>query len=170
MRRNSKEGLYLPDTADTLAQKRRWRGCKIERDVELRDYITDKVAMARWSPGRIPGRMKADNLAFHACAETIYRFIYSPAAKQYNLIGHLFKAKPKRSGVRGRKTRKTPIPNRIPIALRPEAVNNRSEFGHWEGDLVLYQAGGNLLTMQERNPVLPSSLKTPPNTKKEPNR
>ena len=167
LRRNSREGLYLPDTADNLAHQRRWSGCKIERDEGLRDYITHQVAMAHWSPGRISGRMKQEHLSFHACAETIYRFIYSPAAKQYSLIGHLFKAKPKRSGIRGRKARKTPIPNRIPIQQRPEAVNDRTEFGHWEGDLVHYQRQReNLLTLQERTSRLILIAKNPSKHKK----
>jgi len=57
LRRNAREGLYLPDTAERLAKERRWRGCKIERDPELRGYITSQIAMARWSPGRLAGRM-----------------------------------------------------------------------------------------------------------------
>ena len=39
------------------------------------------------------------------------------------------------------------------IALRPEEANNRSEFGHWEGDLVLGSKKGSkecLLTLVER--------------------
>jgi transposase, IS30 family len=162
LRRNSREGCYLPDTAGHLAKERRWRGSKIERDGKLRGYITDKVAMARWSPERISGRMKLDKLPFHACAETIYRFIYSPAGKQHSLYWHLFKAKPKRTGKLGRKARKTPIPNRIPIQLRPEAANKRTEMGHWEGDLVQYQRQReNLLTMQERKSRLVLIAKNP---------
>jgi IS30 family transposase len=168
IKRNQEAGRrYLPDTAANLAKERRWRGCKIERDERLRDYITDKLVMEQWSPERLSGRMKLDNLPFHACHETIYRFIYSPAAKQYSLTGHLFKAKPRRTGIRGRKARKTPIPNRIPIQLRPEAVNNRSAFGHWEGDLVLYQGQrGNLLTLQERKSRLLLIAKNPSKHKK----
>ncbi len=123
--------------------------------------------MAKWSPERLAGRMKRDNLPFHACAETIYRFIYSPAGKEHSLYEHLFKAKPKRTGKLGRKPRKTPIPNRIPIQLRPEAANNRTEWGHWEGDLVQYQRQHeNLLTMQERKSRLTLIAKNPSKHKK----
>jgi IS30 family transposase len=167
LRRNSKEGLYLPDTADNLARKRRWSGCKIERDGKLRGHITSQIAMARWSPGRLAGRMRRDKTPYYACAETIYRFIYSPAGKQHNLYEHLFKAKPKRTRKQGRKARKTPIPNRVSIDLRPEAANNRSEIGHWEGDLVQYQRQHeNLLTMQERKSRLTLIAKNPSKHKK----
>jgi IS30 family transposase len=151
LRRNRTHGLYLPDTADSLAKKRRWRGSKIERDAELRGYITSQIAMAYWSPDRLAGKMRCDKTPFYACAETIYRFIYSPAGQAYNLAAHLFKAKPKRTPKIGRKLRKTTIPNRVSIDLRPAGANDRSEIGHWEGDLVHYQRQReNLLTMQER--------------------
>jgi len=162
LRRNTKDGLYLPDTAERLAKERRTGGCKIERDDKLRGYITSQIAMARWSPGRLAGRMRRDKTPYYACAETIYRFIYSPAGKELSLYQHLFKAKPKRTRKYARKPRKTPIPNRVPIQLRPEVANNRSEFGHWEGDLVQYQRQHeNLLTMQERKSRLTLIAKNP---------
>ena len=167
LRRNSRDGLYLPDTADRLACERRWSGSKIARDERLRGYITSQIAMARWSPGRLAGRMRRDKTPYYACAETIYSFIYSPAGKELSLYQHLFKAKPKRTRKYARKPRKTPIPNRVPIQLRPEAANNRSEFGHWEGDLVLYQRQReNLLTLQERKSRLTLIAKNPSKHKK----
>ena len=162
LRRNARDGLYLPDTASRLARERRWRGSKIERHEALRGYITSKIAMASWSPFRISGRMKHDKTAFYACAETIYRFVYSPAGRQHNLPALLFKAKPKRTAKYSRKPRKTPIPNRVPIQQRPEAANTRAEFGHWEGDLVLFQGQcENLLTLQERTSRLTLIAKNP---------
>jgi IS30 family transposase len=162
LRRNVREGLYLPDTAGILARERRWRGSKIERDEALRGYITSKIAMAGWSPGRLAGKMKRDGAAFYACAETIYRFIYSPAGAEHSLYPHLFKAKPRRTRKQGRKPRKTPIPNRVPIQQRPEVANNRSEIGHWEGDLVQYQQQReNLLTLQDRKSRLILIAKNP---------
>jgi len=164
---NETNGLYLPDTAERLAKERRWSGCKIERDERLRDYIISQIAMARWSPGRLAGRMRRDKTPYYACAETIYRFIYSPAGKQHSLYGHLFKAKPKRTRKQGRKARKTPIPNRVPIQERCEAANHRSEIGHWEGDLVQYQKQHeNLLTMHDRKSRLVLIAKNPSKHKK----
>ena len=42
----------------------------------------------------------------------------------------------KRKKQSGRKVHRSHIPDRISIRNRPEAINNRSEFGHWEGDTV----------------------------------
>jgi transposase, IS30 family len=152
IKRNKTNGLYLPDTAEVLTKERRWRGCKIERDKELRDYILQRLAMENWSPLRISGKMKVDKTTSYACPETIYRFIYSPAGKPYQLYEHLFKAKPRRTLKQGRKPRKILIPNRISIHDRPEQATNRAEVGHSEGDLVLFQGQReNLLTLQDRH-------------------
>jgi IS30 family transposase len=162
LKRNKNNGLYLPDTAQMLATRRRQRGCKIERNKELRDYICSKLATENWSPLRISGRMKRDKTTSYACPETIYRFIYSPAGKAYQLYEHLFKAKPKRTHKKGKKIRKILIPNRISIHDRPEAAANRAEIGHWEGDLVLYQGQReNLLTLQDRHSRLILIAKNP---------
>lgn len=44
------------------------------------------------------------------------------------------------------------IPERVSIAERPEVVNQRQEFGHWEGDLMMFSRGinSNLITLRER--------------------
>jgi len=42
----------------------------------------------------------------------------------------------KKKGI-GRKERKTKIPNRVPIDQRPQAVESRTQFGHWEGDSLV---------------------------------
>lgn len=44
--------------------------------------------------------------------------------------------KRKKKGI-GRKERKTKIPNRVPIDERPKFVEERKEFGHWEGDSLV---------------------------------
>jgi IS30 family transposase len=76
----------------------------------------------------------------------------APLANLISLYPHLFKAKDKRTTKQGRKPRKILIPNRISMHDRPEAATNRSEIGHWEGDLVQYQGQReNLLTMQDRH-------------------
>ena len=49
------------------------------------------------------------------------------------------------------KRRREPIPGRHAIHERPQAVDWRQEFGHWEGDLLQFRTQrGNLLTLIER--------------------
>jgi len=88
---------------------------------ELKNPVRDG-----WSPDQIAGRLKKDypnNTHWRITAETIYRWIYNPNQK-------------KRKKKSGRKVHRSHIPDRISIRNRPEAINNRSEFGHWEGDTV----------------------------------
>jgi IS30 family transposase len=44
------------------------------------------------------------------------------------------------------------IPERVSIHARPEAINKRSEFGHFEGDLTFCKGNRsvNLLILTER--------------------
>jgi len=42
----------------------------------------------------------------------------------------------KRRSKRGRRIKKTKIPNRIGINERPEIINRRREFGHRESDTI----------------------------------
>jgi IS30 family transposase len=71
--------------------------------------------------------------------EAIYQYIYHPGtAGREELIGQLVRAhrKRKKKGV-GRKERKPGIPNRISIMERPVSADNRSRYGHWEGDSLV---------------------------------
>ncbi|MBI5903863.1 MAG: IS30 family transposase [Deltaproteobacteria bacterium] len=51
----------------------------------------------------------------------------------------------------GEKERKTRIPNRVPIDQRPQSVENRTRFGHREGDsLVSIKSLAALSSLVER--------------------
>lgn len=72
-----------------------------------------------------------------ASAETIYQFIYSKHGLKLNLPSYL-KFRCKRRGFRKSCKRKKPnITNLVSIHARPEAINERSEVAHWEGDLII---------------------------------
>ena len=38
---------------------------------------------------------------------------------------------------KGKKAKRTLIPNKTNIHDRPEAINNKSEYGHYEGDIIV---------------------------------
>jgi IS30 family transposase len=48
--------------------------------------------------------------------------------------------------------RKPRIPKEILITSRPDVINKRDEFGHWECDLMIFKKGvkTNLITLRER--------------------
>ena len=71
--------------------------------------------------------------------ESIYQFIYSLEGRKQNLRQYLRRAHRIRRKKNGRKHRKDiRIPNRVDIEKRPKTVEKRIQFGHWEGDNVVY--------------------------------
>jgi IS30 family transposase len=138
-------GEYKPASADRIALSKRRRLSKIERPSPLRTYIGERLAMG-WSPERIAGRLRLEE----SSVESIYRFIHRPRVKPEKLYRFLPRAKATRRR-RYFKRRRQPIPGRRSIDERPQAVENREEFGHWEGDLMQFRTQrGNLLTLCER--------------------
>jgi IS30 family transposase len=105
-----------------------------------------------WSPEQIAGRMELDGLEHAVSAESIYRHIFSPAGRRDGLPKYLPQRKSRR-GRRARNGKREPgIPDRVPIAQRPAIVEERTEFGHWEGDLMHFRRQRDiLLTLQERS-------------------
>ena len=143
------KGGYKPASADRIAWSRCRRISRIERLGPLGDYVRDRLAMG-WSPEQIVGRLRLEGSEHGVSHESIYRFIYRPKVRGEKLYRFLPRAKATR-GRRYFKRRREPIPNRRPIAQRPETVASRKEFGHWEGDLMQFRTQrGNLLTLCER--------------------
>ena len=150
LRRNAlPRGEYKPGSADRIALSRCRRLSRIERLSPLRTYVGDRLAMG-WSPEQIAGRLRLEGSEHTVGTETIYRFIYRPRMKPEKLHRFLPRAKATR-GRRYFKRRREPIPGRRSIHQRPDAVEDRQEFGHWEGDLMQFHTQrGNLLTLCER--------------------
>ncbi|CAA6603672.1 transposase (fragment) [Rhodospirillaceae bacterium LM-1] len=147
LRRNAlpKSG-YKPASADRMALSRRRRLSRIERLNPLRTYVGDGLAMG-WSPEQIAGRLRQEGSEHSVGVETIYRFIYRPRVLQEKLYRFLPHAKSCR-GRRYFKSRREPLQGRRSIHERPQNAASRSEFGHWEGDLMQFRTQrGNLLTL-----------------------
>lgn len=97
-----------------------------------------------WSAEQIEGRigyLLDNSLAGKGIAtisyEAIYQFVFSPPGKLLGLPELLPWKRKKRYRKQGRKPQRERIPNRTSIHSRPDKVNNREEFGHWEGDTVI---------------------------------
>lgn len=142
-------GYYVPDTANRKNEKRRHNARKqryLEKSSRLREYVLDKLKDG-WTPQLISGRMLID-LGITVNHETIYQFIYSKEGRKNNWRQYLPRAHRIRHKKKGRKHQKGKIPNRIDISKRPLVVDKRSEFGHWEGDSVLYRGHRQALATQ----------------------
>ena len=142
LRRNTHQKFhqYLPDTAERKTLKRKERGRKVRyvvKDEALKRNII-RLLKGGWSPDLIAGRLKrAKHTALNQ--ESIYQFIYSLAGRKQNLRQYLRRAHRVRRKRYGRTHRKQgKIPNRVDITKRPHAVEKRRQFGHWEGDNVVY--------------------------------
>ena len=121
-------------------------------DDNLRNFAVDKIINCRWSPAAISGRLKAfPELKLKASYETIYKFVFSPEGIALNLPSYL-KRKKKVRGFRYRKSKRNTIVDLVPISTRPEYINNRSEFGHFEADLLIISGtkGTNIISIIER--------------------
>ena len=141
---------YSPCVANDIARmKRRKAGRKKVLDnSEIRDYVEEKVKLG-WAPEIVSGRLPIDKPGYVASHETIYQYVYG---QSWDLVGYL----PRRHRWRQpknklRKTQGSRIPNRLSIDLRPEVINQREEFGHWESDLLVsHQSKNALNVMVER--------------------
>lgn len=151
---SAKYGCYKPCRAHGRAQERRdsaLRPYRLKNDT-IRSFVTRKLAIG-WSPELIAGRLPLEHPGESISHEAIYQYIYDPRTREREeLIGYLVRGhrKRKKKGV-GRRERKTKIPNRVPIDERPISADNRSRYGHWEGDsLVSRKSLAALNSMVER--------------------
>lgn len=144
---NSVEGYYLPDSAHKQAQSRRNRpGSKIERSSDLQKTIETRIKMG-WSPKAIAGRLELDKGRQIISHESIYKWIYKEGSR-LQLYKKLARKKVKRGRFLSKRQRTSKIKNRTSIHERPDITN---DFGHWEGDLVLFKGHkGAVVTLYEK--------------------
>jgi len=114
---------------------------KIEGNSRLRFFVY-KSLLKRHTPEQIAGRLKLlypKDYSMQVSYETIYAHIYNrPQAKlNKKLIKLLTRGKTRRYSTKGSKKRKVKIKGQVSIDDRPIHIENRTEIGHWEGDLVI---------------------------------
>ncbi len=108
-----------------------------------------------WTPQEISGRLYVEfpgDMVMRVSTETLYAWIYAPAQASRKWWQYLPRGHRKRRRATGRRVHRTPaIKYRVSIHDRPQIINERVEFGHWEADTVLGVRGsGNLHTEVER--------------------
>ena len=133
------DGYYVSIRAQTLTRKRQRAGKRRHplKTPAVYSYVLEKLRTG-WSPEQISGRLKKEQGHPVICHETIYRFIYDSDNQDKRLWEYLPRNQKSRRKQNGRSVHKVRIPQRVSIHDRPEEVNNRSQFGHWEGDNVVY--------------------------------
>jgi transposase, IS30 family len=131
-------GRYRPFGAQQLAVARRRRPGRhrLVRDLVLREFVQAKLSK-RWSPEQISQALPAEFPAEPRrwlTVETIYQAVYSGVVRrdrQALRSGRIRRRPHRRAEVR------RPTGKRKMLEDRPPAAAERSEPGHWEGDLIM---------------------------------
>ena len=114
--------------------------------------LVHKKLKAGWSPWQIEWHLKHDlsnELEHKVTHETIYRYIYSHWERRNEFAPCLRRKRLSRVRQGSRKKR---FPSCMLISTRPDEIEKRETFGHWECDLMMFQRGikHNLITLVER--------------------
>src|SRR3954451_17800736 len=137
IRRNSDpDGRYRPHHAEHAAgvRTRRPRPRRLAVDGVLAGVVA-RLLGQRWSPEQVAHELRvmfAGQRRRWLCAESIYQAIYDPAI-ELTRPARRRRRRRRLAGLqrRGRLTAMTMI------AQRPIEVEDRVQFGHWEGDLIM---------------------------------
>ena len=154
----TKEMRYSPDIAQKRAEenlKARGTQLKIGNDIAYANYIEDKIVNEDYSPAVVLGELKAQGkegeFGTTICVTTLYSYIDKGIFLRLT-NKHLPVKKNKK-----RKYKKVEKQARAnageSIEKRPEEIESREEFGHWEMDSVLGKRGkskNTLLVLTER--------------------
>ena len=143
---------YTPDRAHAkIIEKRKRRKSKLDKNLQLKQYIIDRLVYDKWPPEAIEARLKNHENIGNISYETIYQFIYSREGNKMKLYDHLM-YKRKARQLRHIRVKRAVVSEEHRIANRPEEINNRLEPGHFEGDLTFFKGSNseNVISMLER--------------------
>ncbi len=154
---------YFAMAAHKMAENRRVFCTKLERHTGLRSHVV-KMIKKGWTPEQIAGRLRVDGAAPRVCHETIYRYVYSREADPKGLWWFLPEHRRKRRPRKARKKHEPRLAKELSILFRPDVVARRVEFGHWEGDLMVFKkrhGNWNVTSLIERISRFTVLLKNP---------
>jgi IS30 family transposase len=163
LRRNAMAGGYRPFEAHRRATARRARRHRrrIQANSELRQLVAGFLAQ-RWSPQQISRQLRLrfpGQPAMWLCQESIYQAVYQPGSllvRLSPLAPH--RRSPLRTGRDHRRAHQRAQRRRprfeqpmLTIRQRPFQPQDRSQAGHWEGDLIIGKDQGSAIgTLVER--------------------
>ena len=144
LKRNRFARSYRPSKAQEKYQKRRkhCRRHKILGQADIKEKVVTLLTGQQWSPEQISKRMELECGGPVVSYSTIYRAIKTgdmePKERRKKKNGRYFMERYlRRKGWRGKKKEKQEkVYIHRGIEERPKSAENRSCFGHFEGDLV----------------------------------
>jgi len=111
---------------------------KLCQSPSLLEFIREKIIELHWSPEQVSGWLRRDKRSRQISHETIYSYIYSLEESERAVwIKALRRKRKKRRSRKDKKEKRGKIPNRVSIHERPKTIDERKEYGHWEGDTVV---------------------------------
>ena len=153
------EKRYSPDIAQEKAEenlKVRGTQLKIGNDIAYANYIEDKIVKEDYSPAAVLGELKAQGREKEfnttVCVTTLYSYIDKGVFLKLTNKDLPVKKNKKRGYKKVRKQQARAAAGDS-IEKRPEEIDKREEFGHWEMDSVIGKRGVSknvLLVLTER--------------------
>ena len=150
---------YSPDIAQEKAEenlKVRGTQLKIGNDIAYANYIEDKIVNEDYSPAAVLGELKAQGREGEfnttVCVATLYSYIDKGVFLKLTNKDLPVKKNKKRGYKKVRKQQARAAAGDS-IEKRPEEIDKREEFGHWEMDSVIGKRGVSknvLLVLTER--------------------
>ena len=140
-----KEKRYSCDMAEKKYRenlKAKGPELKIGKDLELASYIENKIVRDGYSPEAVIGEIKETGKEFKTeiCVTTLYSYIDKGIFLKVTNKSLSVKGKRKREYSRVKRYQKrTGIGESI--EKRPEKIDSREDFGHWEMDTVKGKRG-----------------------------
>lgn len=145
---------YFSDTGQAVYEKNRKR-CRMPKKIEtcsgFISYVEKEVLENKRSFSSIVAEVKIKELFSEVCSVgTLYSYTERGMLRVKNIDLPEKVGRRKRKGIKDRSHKRL---KGTSIEKRPEEINNRDEFGHWEIDLVIGKKTADdkvLLTLTER--------------------
>lgn len=131
-------------------QTAKGRPLKLGNDHAYAEYLEQKIVAERYSPAAALAEARKTGYTTKICVSTLYSYIDKRVFLKLS-NKHLWMKSKKKQKKTGEEKR-IAHPKLPSITERPEQVNQRLEYGHWEMDLIVGKAGSQavLLTLTER--------------------
>ena len=143
---------YSADRAEARtreAQSHKGKQLKIGTDREYANFLEKKIRKEKYSPAAALVEAKKEGYRTSICTTTLYSYIDKKVFHKLTNKDLLVKSKKKRHRKKEKRIAHPKLPS---IEERPEHINQREQYGHWESDLIIGKKETKpvLLTLTER--------------------
>jgi IS30 family transposase len=147
--RNAVVGAYRAGKAQERTNGRRRRRRIMTRLTATQWPHVEELLYEGLSPDQLSGRLRREG-TLQISHESIYQYILNDKRAGGCLYLFLRQRTRRRRKRYGTHERRGQLAGKRPIADRPQAANDRTEFGHWELDTVHGSGRDSVVTLAER--------------------